>query len=162
MAVVLSKTCIAARALWPTKKKETGKRVVVIGGQNGAEAALSLARAGRKVTIVEKRKAIALAPYIITRRVVLLRHLREEGVKVLKLASVKEIDENGVVVVDQGGNESKLEADTILLALDRVPDDSLEEKLKDIVPEIYKVGDCEKPLHTLHAMHSANKVARLI
>ncbi len=143
-------------------KRETGKRVVVIGGQNGAEAALSLARAGKKVSIVEERKSIAFAPYLITRRLVLLRHIREEGIQVLKLTRVKEINENGVVIVDQEGNESKLEADSILLALDRVPEDSLEEELKDIVPEVYKVGDCEKPLHTLHAMHSANKVGRLI
>ena len=143
-------------------KKELGEKVAVIGGQHGAEAALSLARAGKTVTIIEEKKAIALAPYLLTRRFVLLGYLKEEGIETLTRASVKEINETGVKAVDPEGKERTIEADSILLALERRPDDGLEKQLKRMVAEIYKVGDCDRPLHTFHAFHSANRIARRI
>jgi 2,4-dienoyl-CoA reductase-like NADH-dependent reductase (Old Yellow Enzyme family)/thioredoxin reductase len=143
-------------------RKEPGDKVAVIGGQHGAEVALSLARAGRTVTVIEEKKAIALAPYLLTRRFVLLGYIKEAGIEVLTRASVREINEGGVVVVGPDGKERTIEADSVLLALERLPDDGLEEQLKSMVAEIYKVGDCDRPLHTFHAFHSANRVARLI
>lgn len=143
-------------------KKDTGEKVVVIGGHHGSEVALSLARKGKQVTIIEQGKSIALAPYLLTRRQVLIAYLKEAGVKILTLAGVKEINSDGVTVIDKEGNETNIETDSILMALERQPDNTLENELKGLVRGIYKVGDCDKPLHTLHAFHSANRVARLI
>jgi len=142
--------------------KEIGERVVIIGGQHGSEVALSLARRGKRVTIMEERGAIALAPYLLSRRGVLLKYISEAGIEVLTRTGLKEINQRGVIVVDGEGNERSKEADSVLFALDRSPDDALEERLKEKVPEIHKVGDCHRPLHTLHAFHSANRIARLI
>ncbi len=143
-------------------RRETGERVVIIGGQHGSEVALSLARRGKRVTIMEERGAIALAPYLLARRAALLKYIHEAGIEVLTRTGLKEINNGGVVVIDREGNERAIEADTVLFALDRSPDDALEERLKDKVPVIHKVGDCHRPLHTLHAFHSANRIARLI
>ncbi|MBW1888549.1 MAG: FAD-dependent oxidoreductase [Deltaproteobacteria bacterium] len=143
-------------------RRETGERVVIIGGQHGSEVALSLARRGKRVTIMEERGAIALAPYLLARRAALLKYIHEAGIEALTRTGLKEINNGGVVVIDREGNERSIEADTVLFALDRSPDDALEERLKDKVPEIHKVGDCHRPLHTLHAFHSANRIARLI
>jgi pyruvate/2-oxoglutarate dehydrogenase complex dihydrolipoamide dehydrogenase (E3) component len=143
-------------------RRETGERVVIIGGQHGSEVALSLARRGKRVTIMEERGAIALAPYLLSRRGVLLKYISEAGIEVLTRTGLKEINKEGIIVVDGNGNERSIEADTVLFALDRSSDDSLEEILKEKVNEIYKVGDCHRPLHTLHAFHTANRIARLI
>jgi 2,4-dienoyl-CoA reductase-like NADH-dependent reductase (Old Yellow Enzyme family)/thioredoxin reductase len=142
--------------------KDPGEKVVVIGGQNGSEVALSLARRGKQVTIVEERRGIAMAPYLLTRGYVLARYIKQAGIQVLTGTRLKEFNKGGVVVIDSEKNERTIEADSVLFALDRRPDNDLERRIKGTVPELYKVGDCDRPLHTFHAFHSANRVARLI
>ncbi len=140
---------------------QVGDQVAVIGGQHGAEAALSLALAGKKVTIIERGKLIALAPYVLTRRFLLIRRLKRAGVEILTRTNVTRIDPGSVVVADKEGNEKTIKADTIVMARGRRPDDALAHELSGLVV-VHKIGDCDQPLHTFHAMHSANRVARMI
>lgn len=144
------------------RKKNTGQRVAIIGGQHGSEVALSLARDKKTVTVIEEKKAIALAPYLLTRRHVLIRYIKEAGIEILTRTSLKKINKQGIVVIGPDGNEKTIEVDSVMFAPDRNPDNALEGELKDKGHEIHKVGDCVRPLHTLHAIHSANRVARLI
>ena len=61
-----------------------GEKVVVLGGNEGAEAAVSLAREGKKVTLVEETQGIAETPYIYwgaARRGPLSRYLVQEKVQ---------------------------------------------------------------------------------
>jgi len=158
----MDKTLVLTLEDYLVRKKETGAKVAVIGGQHGAEAALSLARAGKAVTVIEEKRAIALAPYLLTRRMVLIGDMNEAGVEVLAGASLKEINKGSVKVALTGGEEKTVEADTVLFAKGRAPDHGLMEKLVAMVPEIHKAGDCDRPLHTFHAFHSANRIARRI
>ena len=61
--------------------------VVVMGGNEGVEAAISLAREGKKVTLVEETQAIAEAAYMYwgaARRGPLSRYLVQEKVDLVR------------------------------------------------------------------------------
>ena len=136
--------------------------VAVIGGDNGAEVACSLGRDGKKVTLVEKGKRVGRAPYLLARWPLLLDYLREAGVDIRTETTLKSIGDEGVVIADKHGQEHLIRVDTVLLALERVPNNALTEELKGKVAEVYQVGDCVEPKHLLAAIHSAYRVAQEI
>ncbi|MFH1141487.1 MAG: FAD-dependent oxidoreductase [Chloroflexota bacterium] len=144
-------------------KRDVGRRIVVVGGGYGLETAVSLGREGKEVTVVEESAAVGQAPYLSARRVgILSGYAREGKVRVLTQTRVIGMDRSGVLVADKDGKETHIEADTVIVALDRVPENTLVEQLRGKVPEVYEVGDCVEPLHIMNAVHSANRVARLI
>jgi len=138
------------------KDVEIGKRVVVIGGHEGAEAALSLARRGHKVTLLETGDHIADAPYLkyVGRQLMLGNMMNEAGVMVVTGAEVQAVTEAGVTVkVD--GVEWLAPADTVLVAMGRQPDEDAVAAWKDAAPTVVAVGDCVDPTSIRHAIHTA-------
>jgi 2,4-dienoyl-CoA reductase-like NADH-dependent reductase (Old Yellow Enzyme family)/thioredoxin reductase len=145
------------------KKLEVGQKVVVLGGHYGVEVAISLVREGKEVTIVEEAAAIAQAPYLSpVRQEALFYLIQEIKLQVLTGTRVKEITDSGVVVIGKEGKERSIEADTVLIALDRLPEDTLAQQLKGKVPEVYEIGDCVRPSHMRNAIHSAGRKSREI
>jgi 2-enoate reductase len=142
------------------KEGEIGDTVGVLGGHEGAEAAVSLARQGKDVTILEEDDHIADATFLkyVGRQLLLQRYLDEEGVKVLTDAKVEKMGENSVTYTHDGKRE-ELGFDTLLLALGREPHDRLASDLADTVPELYKIGDCLEPHSVRHSIHSASRAA---
>jgi len=137
-----------------------GEKVVVWGGHEGAEAAVSLARQGKNVTLVEESDSVADATFLkyIGRQLLLQKYLDEEGVDTITEASIQEIGETSVVY-ERAGKREKIECDTVLLAVGRVPDDDLADQLRDVTPAVHKVGDCLEPHSIRHSIHSAARVA---
>jgi 2,4-dienoyl-CoA reductase-like NADH-dependent reductase (Old Yellow Enzyme family)/thioredoxin reductase len=144
------------------KRSDIGMSVAVVGGDNGAEVACSLGRDGKRVTLIEKGKRVGTAPYLLARWPLLLDYLREAGVEILTETTLKSVSDRGVVIVDRQGEERLIKVDTVLLALERVPNNALTEKLKGKVAEIYEVGDCVEPKHLPAAIQSAYRVAQEI
>ncbi|MBN2239446.1 MAG: FAD-dependent oxidoreductase [Dehalococcoidales bacterium] len=123
-----------------------GKTVIIIGsGLQGCELAEFFTRRGRKVTIVDT------APNPGTDMVdVLLAHLlkwfEKKGVTLIN--GVREyvgISDEGLAIIDKGGVERCIEAESIIPALPLRADHSLANSLKGIVPEVNVAGDCYKP-----------------
>ncbi|MCJ7619407.1 MAG: NAD(P)/FAD-dependent oxidoreductase [Anaerolineae bacterium] len=137
-----------------------GHKVVVWGGHEGAEAAVSLARQEKQVTILEESDSVADATFLkyVGRQLLLRMYLEEEGVEILTGATVEEIGQ-GSVTYSREGQLEEMVFDTLLVALGRVPDDRLAEQLKDIVPVLHRVGDCLEPHSVRHSIHSAARVA---
>jgi len=79
--------------------KQAGDNVVILGGQEGAEIAVGLARQKKNVTLLEGSKFIADTPYFIHsgRRSELHRFMFEEGLAVYTGSKVKEITLNAVI-----------------------------------------------------------------
>ncbi len=142
------------------KEAEIGDKVVLLGGHEGAEAAVSLARQGKDVTILEEGDHIADATFLkyVGRQLLLQRYLDEEGVEVLTDAKVEKMGENSVTYTRDGKRE-ELGFDTLLLALGREPHDRLASDLADTVPKLYKIGDCLEPHSVRHSIHSAARAA---
>jgi 2,4-dienoyl-CoA reductase-like NADH-dependent reductase (Old Yellow Enzyme family)/thioredoxin reductase len=144
---------------------ELGERVVVIGGVEGAEVALSLARQKKTVTLVEKTDDIAKAPYLLDpARVQMLtqEYLPQEGVRLRLRRKVTEIDGGSVRIIDKHGAEEVLPADSVVLACGRLPNEFLKEALQGKVPELYAIGDCLKQRSIGAAVHEASFWARQI
>jgi 2,4-dienoyl-CoA reductase-like NADH-dependent reductase (Old Yellow Enzyme family)/thioredoxin reductase len=137
-----------------------GDKVVVWGGHEGAEAAVSLARQGKAVTLLEESDSVGDAAFLkyVGRQLLLAKYLEEDGVDVVTGASVEKIDDKSLTYTSQG-KRHELTFDTLLLALGRAPNDELADQLKGVVPVLYKVGDCLEPHSIRHSIHSAARVA---
>jgi NADH dehydrogenase FAD-containing subunit len=91
---------------------------------------------------------------------VLLARLEQAGVEVRKGVRVREILPDAVLVLDDGGTETKIEADTVVLALGRTPVDALGRALAETPVKTYRIGDCVSPDNIMNAMSGAAIVAR--
>lgn len=143
-------------------KRRAGKSVVVIGGGIvGCEAALYMAQKAKRVTIVELLDSIARDMYMIN-RTHLLKLLSDAKVKILTETKVLEITSEEVMIEGKDGQKSKLEADTVVLAVGLRPNDELISKLRGKVKELYSIGDCMEPRKVIDAIWEGFRLARLI
>jgi len=140
-----------------------GRRIVILGaGEVGCETADYAGEQGaRQITLIEMRKAIAL-DMIRWNREFLLERLQAHGVRILTLATVREILDDGVVFTRNGKEESIRGADSIVVAMGARAVNDLAEKLKDKVQEIHVIGDAKTPRRALEAIHEAYEIAREI
>jgi len=136
-----------------------GDRVVVIGGSGtGCETAHFLLEKGKKVTIIEMLPQVGMGIEQISRRL-LMRRLREGGVRVLTGCKVTRIERKSVTFQSGEGTEQSIEADNVVLALGFRPKD------KDFLSgvrwkgERYRIGDCSQPGTIADAVAAAAEVA---
>ena len=142
-------------------KKEIGESVVIIGGGLvGCETALYLAQKGKKVTVIARHAAMRDMWWINAKD--LQEKLDDAKVKVLSYTNVLEITDEGIVIADEQGKRSTLEADSIVLAVRLEPHRELLEAVQDKLPEVYAIGDCAQPRMVLNAIWEGFRSARLI
>ena len=126
-----------------TGKVNTGDNCVVVGGGLvGAEVSNHLASLFKKVSVVEMRDGIALDEGPAPRKD-LLADMKNNGVKFYTETSVQEIKINSVVVA--GKINEEIPADTVVLAIGRVPNISLAESLKEEGFDVKIIGDANEP-----------------
>lgn len=171
---------------------EVGDNVVVLGGQEGAELSVSLAKQGKNVTLIEATDSIADLPYFRWggRRSQLHGFLVEQ-VEAGKLtvyidAELKEIRANevafkstdpsmawvqtgsyaaGATEGDEGAADATdrtVAADTVIVAMGREPNRDLVEALKGKGCEVHEAGEVLKVQDIRHSMHSAARVGRIV
>ena len=132
--------------------KETGQRVVIIGGGLvGCETSEFLAEKGKVVIIVEMLNEIAEGVNI-SFRIGLLNRLKAGGVTMFTGAKCQAINEKSVVITTKEGKEQNIVADSVVLAVGAKPDIKLLKSLQDFVPEIHLVGDCVEPRRIINAI----------
>ena len=89
------------------------------------------------------------------------RRLLELGIPLYLNTPVLEIAE-GSVAIGWEGEILFLPADTVILAVGAASDNRLATELKGLVPEVYSIGDCEKPRDASSATFDAARVAERI
>ena len=131
--------------------KVGGKVVVVGGGLVGCETADYLAQQGKQVTIVEmlRRTAQDIGP---AARYFLRRRMKEKEIKILTSTTVEEIVEGGVRVKTEEGSQVLGPVDTVVLATGAKSVNEMEPVVKEMVPEVYAIGDACKPGKILAAV----------
>ncbi len=134
-------------------KKEPGDNNVIIGaGFIGSEIAECIAEKGKKATLVEKLSTIAQDMDLIN-RTILLRKLEEYGVQFCLSSKLMEITEDKVIIEDNTGETVALKADLVINASGFNPANDFYHKAKDLVNEIYLIGDAKMPRNIHDAMH---------
>jgi len=143
---------------------EIGDKVVIIGGHYGVETAVSLAREGKTVTMVEESDTHSNPFYMVdvfSRSFQLARYVEEEDITILTETRAVEINDAGVVVENAEGKKT-FDADSVIIAYDRQPCKEIYEALKGKIKEIYEIGDCVEARDIAWAIDDAAYVARKI
>jgi thioredoxin reductase len=135
---------------------------------------------GKDVTIVEKRADLGMVQDINTFYVQpwVVSEVQRKGIKVVTGMAAKEFRGNELII-DMAGSmppfyddypfnapikEQRLNADTVILALGRLPVNDLVKDLKGQVKEFYQVGDCigTDPKWAFSAIRQGSMVGMLL
>lgn len=169
------------------EKDPEGERVVIIGGGAvGSETAMYVAgigtispdtlhflflnngesvdtlrelctRGAKKVTVVEMADKICSDVGISTRWT-LLQDMRNLGVESRRNAVAKRIEDDGVVV-EYRGEEEKIPADTVIIAVGSCPSRDLYEDLEGRGMEVHLVGDAREARKAIDAVREGYETA---
>lgn len=143
------------KAIWvgelETNPQLAGENVVIAGaGFTGLEMALSLAEAGKKVTVIDMIPEERVgADGIAISMTWLKNRLRELNVGLACERRLEDVTELGAVVSLKNGEKETIPCDTVVLSLGVRPDRSLFEALQGLAPEVIAVGDCSAAGGTL-------------
>lgn len=143
------------------EKAPIGKNVVVAGaGLTGCEAALELARQGKKVTIIDllKNEEI-LAAVPIPARYALLELLSRHEVRFVTEVALEEITDKGAVVLDKQGSRLEIPADTVVLSLGFKPRAETVSAFQGLAPAVHVIGDLREPGSLKTAVHDGFNAA---
>jgi len=141
-----------------------GERVLVLGGRDGAEVSVSLAREGKKVTLIhgEGSDSLGEAVYIHDplRKDYLKDYLTtEQNLEVLTNAKLVRT-ENHEAHIDTPEGIKTVGYDSIIVALERHSDRQLEGQLDGVGAEVFWIGDCVRPGSVVGAIDDAWFVTR--
>jgi pyruvate/2-oxoglutarate dehydrogenase complex dihydrolipoamide dehydrogenase (E3) component len=136
-----------------------GERVVIAGGgMVGCETAEYLIQKGKRVFIVEMLPELALDVERLTVRRAMMERFSRYELGIMVNSKVEKVTDEGLVITQQG--EGKVvDADTVVLALGAVPNDTLPRQLRSAVQRLYIIGDGLKPGRIVDAMNQASYLA---
>ena len=122
-----------------------GQRILMIGGGLvGCEAGLHLAKSGKQVTLLEMGPQVAPDSYPMHR--IGLLHEIDQLLTCHTGMRCTEITKHRVKAINEQGQETEFEADTVVYALGmaarRNETEALRNAMKDL--EVYEIGDCIK------------------
>lgn len=139
---------------------EVGNRVVVIGGRFiGMEVAVKLAKAGKKVSLVDMQDIGANTNPRISG--ILRNQIVEYGVTMYPNCPVRKVDDHGVEITHMS-LPLLLEADTVVLAIGTLPNDGLKEVLDAKSIPYCAIGDCRQIGDALTAIRDGAEIGRLL
>ena len=146
------------------KEKDPGETTVVVGGGLvGCETALWLAKAGKKVTIVEALDKIMKVngPICHSNKDMLELLLPFHNVEIMTSAKVQGY-ENGNLSVETAEGMQELACDSVILSVGYNEENALYHEVEFEVPEIYLLGDAKKVANIMYAIWDAFEVANHI
>ncbi len=143
------------------KAKPGHRNIIVGGGAIGCEVALHLAVNEKKSTIVEMLPEIA-ADVPGMAKGALLTALADKQVESLTNARIIEIVDSGVIAIDQDKNRLDLTGDRIILAIGLVSQSELYDELREIVSEIFLIGDCVEPRKVGEAIRDGYRIGSIL
>lgn len=144
-----------------TGRVQIGENVVVCGGGlSGTESALQLAMDGKKVTVIDMLPVEQFAKdHSPAPRGMLLQLLERYGVKLIGGVRVCEIGDDGVHVMTQDGTVSVLPCDDVVAAFGMKKNDALLKQMRELLPDVIAVGDCNVVKNIKNANHVAFNMA---
>lgn len=136
-------------------------RVVVFGASYGVELALDLAQQGRVVRLLDGAEKMVPANYIGSRFKYVAMWMAKVGLASEQGVSLVRIGQ-GTVTVSANGSEATITCGTLILAPDRVPNETLSRALLGTGIAVQILGDARKVRSYGNAIHEAAYLARTI
>ena len=175
-AITVRKNC----AVTPEVVAELKPDVIIAamgGGLVGLEMGVYLAENGRDVTVVEMAPGTLVTPpeggtsdrmggimdmpagYPLVQGVALMVKLSElPNMQVKASTKALEVTEEGLLV-ETKGEKYLIPADTVIYAVGQRPETEAAEKIADLAPEFYQIGDCVAPANIYEATSQAWQIA---
>ncbi|MCR5090380.1 MAG: FAD-dependent oxidoreductase [Oscillospiraceae bacterium] len=143
-------------------RAQIGENVVIVGGNAQAvDTAMYLLAQGKKVQIVTPESASMLGKgHSAWVKTFEMPAIYAKGLRVWENAAVKEVGDGNVVIDGGYGVDQTVVCDTVIEAMDMLPNTSLIDGLSDV--ETYAVGDCSHPFNIAEAINKANLIARYL
>ncbi|ANE22756.1 tat (twin-arginine translocation) pathway signal sequence [Denitrobacterium detoxificans] len=141
---------------------DIGQNVCVVGtGAQAVDATLRLLSQGKEVIFVspdpieklDRGQSDHIKGFVIPM-------LYTRGVRVWPNAQVKSVGDGSVTISCDTGVDMTFECDTVIEAMDMLPDTSLADALSGM--NVQAVGDCKKPFNIAEAIAAGNLAARAI
>ena len=141
-------------------KRAAGKKVLVVGGgMVGCETAAFLGEQEHDVTVIEFRDTVG-ADVLHEHRVYLMKDFEDYGIQQITGAKVCRFFEDGVEYETADGTHHETRGyDSVILSMGYRNYNPLEEKIKELVPDTYVIGDAIKARRALDATKEAYEVA---
>lgn len=135
--------------------------VVIGGGATGCEVAYHLAEAGSQVVVIEQLPKIGGDLESITRRM-LIGKLKELGVRIYPGHRLSRIESDGVIVSGPDGDEKRIEAQRVVIAIGTRSEDAIHKEVKALGFETHIIGDCLHPRTAKAALLDGARLGRSI
>lgn len=136
------------------EEEKVGHKVAIIGGGDiGVELGIHLNQLGHECTVVEMGHYIAPKAQL-TERISYLEWLEQEKVNTMIDTKCVEITDQGAIIEDADGNNTLLEADTVIIAVGTKSLVEERDKFIDTAFDVINVGDCVKASSIVHAVHT--------
>jgi len=151
---------LVAQELLARQMRFTGQRFAIVGGgMLGLEAAEYLAVQGNGVTVLKRYETIgrSIEPLYCD---YLLRELKKHGVEIMTRVEVEAIQADGVLLLDEAGEEHIVPADQVVLARAATPSNELAHVLRDLGPIV--IGDAAQPRKIINAVEEGYLAARRV
>ena len=141
-----------------------GGNVVLLGASlQATDMALRLQAMGKQVTLVhggtfddvDVQQSAWVRKYALAQLVV-------NGVKIYNEATVSDVTDKGLSIINAAGNEVVIACDTVVEGCDVTANTALADELTAAGYEVHAVGDCADPWNIQRAVTSANLVARAL
>ena len=138
-----------------------GEKVVIVGGNMQAvDAAIYLMDQGKKVTIVSPySKAEFEKGHSVNVQEFIKPAIFAAGTALYPNATVTKVGEGNITFTSEAGVEMTVACDTVIEALDMVPNTDL---LNGLTMEAVAVGDCADPFNIASCIATGNVAARKI
>jgi NADPH-dependent 2,4-dienoyl-CoA reductase/sulfur reductase-like enzyme len=132
-----------------------GQNVLVVGGGLvGLETAEFLADRNKRVTLIEMVEDVGIKDIDVMTRTLLLRRLKEKGVKIRCNCELRRITPIGADVVESG-TVCSLDADTVVMAVGAKSRRDEANLYKTPAVDTYIIGDCNEAGNALDAIAEA-------
>jgi len=137
---------------------EADSYAIIGGSESASDIALTLAAEGTESTVVVESDEDFLPLHGPLTHEYFTNRLQDDHITVETDASVRAIDDEGVVFRDDSGTERHVEAGQIILAKPRAADPTLHDL--DVDVSVYRVGDTTDTVGLYAAVHDGAELAR--
>jgi len=121
-----------------------GSNIAVIGGgMVGIEVANFLSNKGKFVSLIEENAVLGADLYSLVGSELVQCTYDDKFVNVFTNTTIDVVYEKKLVCT-QNGTKTDITFDDIVIALEPKPKNYLESEIKELVPKVFKIGDCKK------------------